>query len=88
MGGRKRRKKLVRRVIKKLPKIFVCPRCGRQSVSVEFNNDHSEAYVKCAYCNLSGHVQVKKIHEAVDAYNMFVDDYYGGKISEVRASGT
>ncbi|MGC9068564.1 MAG: hypothetical protein ACP5GU_05680 [Thermoprotei archaeon] len=78
----------MRRVIKKIPKIFICPRCGRQAVSVEFNNDHTEAYVKCAYCNLSGHVQVKKIHEAVDAYNIFVDEYYGGKISEVRASGT
>jgi len=87
MGGRKRKKKLVKKVVKKLPKIFICPRCGRQSVSVEFNNDHTQAYVKCAYCGLSGNVQVKKIHEAVDAYNIFVDDYYGGKLSEVRASG-
>ncbi len=78
----------MRRIIKKIPKIFICPKCGRQAVSVEFNNDHTEAYVKCAYCNLSGYVQVKKIHEAVDAYNIFVDEYYGGKISEARASGT
>ncbi len=82
MGGRKKRRKIIRRKVRKLPKIFYCPRCGKQTVVVEFASSSGvrHAVVKCTSCDLSAEFEVKRFHEAVDAYNVFVDKYYMGEI--------
>jgi len=83
LGGRKKRRKIIKRRVRKLPKIFYCPRCGKQSVVVEFGSASGirHATVRCTSCNLNAEFEVKRSHEAVDAYNIFVDKYYMGEIS-------
>jgi len=84
MGRRKRREiKIVRR---KIPEIFQCPRCGVKAVSVritkEKENENPIAIVKCGNCGLTSRVIMLPLMKKVDAYNRFVDDFYGGKAVE------
>ena len=83
MGGRKKRRRVIRRKKRRIPKIFICPRCGKQSVTVNFSEEEGvrQATVRCASCGLEASFPVKRIYEAVDAYTMFSDLYYEGRIS-------
>ncbi|OYT66616.1 hypothetical protein B6U74_00285 [Candidatus Bathyarchaeota archaeon ex4484_205] len=85
MARRKRRKIKVYK--RKLPSIFVCPQCGHQSISVNFENssnsgDLKVAIVKCGFeeCGLSDTFEVPKRYEKVDAYCKFVDRFNSGEI--------
>jgi len=78
MGGRRRRRQVIRIPKKKLPKVFVCPKCGAQSIRVEMKS--GIAIIKCGNCGLSGEVEVSPIHEEVDAYCKFTDLFYSGKL--------
>ncbi len=80
MGGRKR-KKVVKKVKKTIPKIFVCPNCGGKSLAISINKDEEKeeriAIVKCGRCNISDTIKVVNIEDIVDAYGKFIDKYYG-----------
>ena len=78
MGGRKR-KKVVKRLKKTIPKIFACPNCGEKTLSVFINRDEGKATVKCGRCNIVDEISLAGVEEAVDAYGKFVDKYYGYK---------
>lgn len=73
--GRKRRKEL-KVTHKKLPSIFNCPNCGMNSVSVEIDNETRKAAVKCGSCGRSGEYVLKTLQKKIDAYNMFVDQFF------------
>ncbi|MFP3137189.1 MAG: hypothetical protein RXP91_00610 [Nitrososphaeria archaeon] len=81
--GRKRRR-VIRRVRRTLPKFFRCPRCGSDSVRVIRKEEgESISYtVVCGACGLrmelSGEAVQRK--EPIDVYNMFVDAFYRGDI--------
>lgn len=85
MGGRKRRK-VIKRVKKTLPKVFACPNCGEKSLSVFINKEESKATIKCGRCNIIDEISLAGIEEAVDAYGKFVDKYYGYKSERSGAS--
>jgi len=89
MGGRKR-KKVVKRMKKTIPKIFACPSCGEKTLSISINRDQGLATVKCGRCNIEDNVSVSRGAEAVDAYGKFIDRYYGqegtGKTDEKGGS--
>jgi transcription elongation factor Elf1 len=76
MGGRKR-KKVVKRMKKTIPKIFACPSCGEKTLSININRDEGLATVKCGRCNIEEKISVSRVEEAVDAYGKFIDRYYG-----------
>jgi transcription elongation factor Elf1 len=80
MGGRKR-KKVVKKVKKTIPKIFVCPNCGGKSLTISINKDEEKggrvAIIKCGRCNISDTIEVANIEDTVDAYGKFIDRYYG-----------
>lgn len=76
VGGRKR-KKVVKKVKKTIPKIFACPNCGEKSLSVIIDKENYIAIVKCGRCNISDSVEIVSIEDAVDAYGKFIDRYYG-----------
>lgn len=78
--GRRKRRKVVKKVIRKIPKIFICPHCGKQSVFVNLSKIKEIALVKCTECNLSAEVTLRLGKEPVDAYNEFIDLYYKGEI--------
>jgi len=81
VGRRKRRRKIVVRR-RTLPKVFLCPNCGTQSVMVRISSGPSGrvAHVVCGRCGLSADVPVRLIDKEVDAYCKFVDMFYSGSI--------
>jgi transcription elongation factor Elf1 len=88
LGRRKKRKKVVPKVVKRLPKIFLCPNCGRQSLSIAMTpiegSDYSEAVARCGECGLCIKVIVPKLYQPVDAYGKVIDIFesFEGDIEE------
>jgi transcription elongation factor Elf1 len=77
MGRRKRR--VIKIPKKKLPKIFLCPKCGKESVKVTLNPDKIIALIKCGSCELGGEVSITSTDQPIDAYCKFIDNFYGPK---------
>ncbi|MEM0232440.1 MAG: hypothetical protein QXL22_00285 [Candidatus Nezhaarchaeales archaeon] len=81
MGGRRRRRKIIKRVVRKPPKVFRCPNCDMISVTVSIGDE--EAVVLCANCGLMWRMERMKNYEMVHYYNVFVDKYYLGELSKI-----
>ncbi|HYY92271.1 MAG TPA: transcription elongation factor 1 family protein [Candidatus Dormibacteraeota bacterium] len=81
MGRRRRR--VVRIVKKKLPTVFICPRCGEEAVRVTIAKDTGHATVLCALCNLKDDFPAHPAAQAIDVYSYFTDKFYG--VKEPRA---
>jgi len=82
----RRRRKVVKIVKKKLPVFFLCPRCGKNAVRVIMNKKLGRVSVICGFCNLSASFEISPTMAPVDAYCLFVDNYYGmGGHEEVAA---
>jgi transcription elongation factor Elf1 len=79
MGGRRRRRKVIKRVVRKPPKVFRCPNCDMISVTVSAEDD--EVVISCSNCTLTLKMGKIKNYEPVHYYNVFVDKYYLGKLS-------
>ena len=62
---------------KKLPKVFLCPRCGKEAIKIETSKNSEKAVVKCGSCGLVVEMTKNKPFEEVDVYCNFIDDYYG-----------
>ncbi len=77
--GRRRRRKTVKVVKKRLPKYFVCPRCGARSVVVTIG-EGGVAKVRCSQCGLSADLPVTGPSHPVDIYCRFSDLFYTGQI--------
>ncbi|MBO3753885.1 MAG: hypothetical protein FGF53_03285 [Candidatus Brockarchaeota archaeon] len=79
MARRRRREaKVIRRVI---PKIFTCPKCGIQAVSVIEDKASGIVRVVCGNCGLATNLEYVKNMENVDYFNRFVDKYHSGELS-------
>ena len=81
MGRRRRR--VIRIVKKKLPTVFVCPRCGEEAVRVTIAKDTGHATVLCALCNLKDEFPAHPAAQPIDVYSYFADRFYG--VKEPRA---
>jgi transcription elongation factor Elf1 len=75
----RRRRRVVRIVKKKLPSVFVCPRCGEEAVRVTIAKDTGHATVLCALCNLKDDFPAHPAAQAIDVYSYFTDRFYGVK---------
>ncbi|MFX0021365.1 MAG: transcription elongation factor 1 family protein [Candidatus Hermodarchaeota archaeon] len=75
--GRRKRKQVSPKRVKRVPKIFTCPECGEKSVKVtDLKKKGAFATVKCGNCGLTKEVLVNSISEPVDAFGDFIDIYY------------
>jgi transcription elongation factor Elf1 len=75
----RRRRRVIRIVKKKLPTVFVCPRCGEEAVRVTIAKDTGHATVLCALCNLKDEFPAHPAAQAIDVYSYFTDRFYGVK---------
>jgi transcription elongation factor Elf1 len=73
----RRRRKAVRIPKKHLPKLFSCPKCGKETVRVEIYRDESRAVAGCGSCSIKEDFPVKPAQGEVDVYCMFTDKFYG-----------
>lgn len=77
MGRRKRRKQITRKVARRLPTIFPCPYCGKQTLSIslkkEIQGDWVRAEAVCGECGFCAKIRVTPIQQAVDAYSKLID---------------
>jgi len=75
--GRRKRKQVSAKRVKRVPKIFTCPDCGEKSVKVtDIKKKGAFATVKCGNCGLTKDVLVNSISEPVDAFGDFIDIFY------------
>ena len=73
--GRKRQK-VVKIIKRKLPDLFLCPRCGKNTVKVNIDPKHEIARVVCGDCGLTGEFRTTDRVEPIDVYCIFIDQFY------------
>jgi transcription elongation factor Elf1 len=72
----RRRRKVVHIPKKRLPKLFSCPKCGKETVRVEIDRDQKRALVACGSCGVKEEFAIKPVQGEIDVYCMFTDKFY------------
>lgn len=80
MGRRRRR--IVKRLVRSPPTIFLCPVCNREAVTVSHEKDAATAVVTCASCKTSREVKWLPMYAPIDAYCAFYDEISKGLAPE------
>jgi len=83
--GRRRRKIVKKKIVKPPPKIFLCPVCNVEAVTVLHQKGEDYAEVLCANCKTKVKVRWYPAYSEVDAYSEFYDIVTGRKKVEIIA---
>lgn len=76
----RRRRKVVKLPKKKLPKIFLCPVCGEESINIRIIKGSNIAEVRCSKCGVEAKIPTSPADEPVDVYCKFTDRLYAGSM--------
>ena len=72
----RRRKRVVKIIRRTLPELYLCPRCGKNTVKASINKSQTKATVICSSCSLKSSFDATRNMVPVDAYCTFVDQFY------------
>ncbi len=79
MGRRRRR--VIRIPKRQLPRVYLCPRCGRETIRVKILKERERATVRCGNCGLTEELPIEPTFKKIDIYCRFTDKFYSGQIS-------
>lgn len=83
----RRRKKPVKIVRRTLPELYLCPKCGKNTVKATISKNREKAFVICSNCGLNATYSSTPQMGEVDAYCRFVDKFYEGETKEETIVG-
>lgn len=72
----RRRRKVVRILKKRLPQVFLCPRCGKETIRVRLVKGEDRAVLHCGGCDLTDEFPTRQPYKDIDVYCKFTDKYY------------
>jgi len=78
----RRRRKVVRILKKRLPQVFLCPRCGKETIRVRLVKGEDRAMLHCGGCGLTDEFPTRQPYKDIDVYCKFTDKYYSQRKAE------